>query len=292
MLRRYLLSLDGVVANPALASQLATNSLVLKQESQHLQWFHLARQRCVHYMPIWASSTGDVLDTLSMLRGSPGGNQAVAQRVAANGQAFALTHLGEAGRLRHWQLLLELYAKLYLGDGSAEVADVDGSTGGSGGAGQEAKPATQAAAAAAAAKPKGGAGPKRGPGGKATGGKAASAQTGAAAKDTAAGQVASVEAELAALLSSDNDDALQETAAAAKPGKTGGGAAAKGAAAAAAGKQKAAAKGEAKSGDAGKQPQQPAAEEKAAEEEGKGAAAGVFDEDYADGVAAAAADYE
>ena len=102
------------------------NSLVLKQASPQLEWYYSAVKPCVHYLPFWQRNESDVLqvgaegsggpcccawsgcmlylpdtDTprtpctprtpqvLQGLRSGGGAAAAVAQRLAANGQAFA-----------------------------------------------------------------------------------------------------------------------------------------------------------------------------------------------------------
>jgi hypothetical protein len=55
-----------------------------------------------------------VLRLLRMLRATPG-NQAVAQRVAANGQAFAAAHFTDESLWLYWQRVIDRYAQLYRG---------------------------------------------------------------------------------------------------------------------------------------------------------------------------------
>ncbi|KAL4422563.1 hypothetical protein ABPG75_008760 [Micractinium tetrahymenae] len=111
---KYLLQLDGITASRRFATLLSMNSLVLKQESQHLEWYYHALQPCVHYLPIWQSSEEDVLGLLRTLRGNPA-NDLIAQRIAANANAFAATWLDDDGQLRYWQLVIDRYLQLYRG---------------------------------------------------------------------------------------------------------------------------------------------------------------------------------
>lgn len=57
----------------------------------------------MHYLPFWQGSEEDVLDLLRTLRGSPA-NDLVAQRIAANANAFAAAWLDEEGQFRYWQV--------------------------------------------------------------------------------------------------------------------------------------------------------------------------------------------
>ena len=59
---RYLLNLDGFAASTRLGKLLAMNSLVLKQESRHLEHYYRSILPCVHYVPIWTRAEGDVYD--------------------------------------------------------------------------------------------------------------------------------------------------------------------------------------------------------------------------------------
>lgn len=68
---------------------------------------------CVHYLEFWRDSETDVLDLVRTLR-QPA-NQAVAQRLAANAQAFAAAHLSEEGYWQYWQSVLDRYVELYRG---------------------------------------------------------------------------------------------------------------------------------------------------------------------------------
>jgi len=82
--------------------------------------YYAALRPCTHYLPIWQDSEDDVLVVLRALRGSPA-SDALAQRLAANAQAFALTWLSLEGQLRYWQLLIDQYASLYRGAASPDT---------------------------------------------------------------------------------------------------------------------------------------------------------------------------
>lgn len=122
--------MDGITASRRLATLLAMNSLVLKQASPHLEWYYRAIKPCVHYLPFWQHNETDVLPLIEALRHPE--NQRVAQRIAANGQAFAMLHLTEEARWRYLQLLIDQYAALYRGSTSGTaVSTAGGSAGGS-----------------------------------------------------------------------------------------------------------------------------------------------------------------
>ncbi|KAL4424736.1 hypothetical protein ABPG77_000079 [Micractinium sp. CCAP 211/92] len=117
---KYLLQLDGITASRRFGTLLSINSLVLKQESPWSEWYYPALQPCVHYLPFWQRSEEDVLDLLSTLRSHPA-NELVAQRIAANANAFAAAWLDGHGQYRYWQLLIDRYAQLYRGPGRPEA---------------------------------------------------------------------------------------------------------------------------------------------------------------------------
>ncbi|EFN52413.1 hypothetical protein CHLNCDRAFT_138890 [Chlorella variabilis] len=110
---KYLINLDGITASSRFATLLSINSLVLKQASPYQQWYYRAVKPCVHYLEFWRDSETDVLDLVRTLR-QPA-NQAVAQRLAANAQAFAAAHLSEEGYWQYWQSVLDRYVELYRG---------------------------------------------------------------------------------------------------------------------------------------------------------------------------------
>lgn len=111
---KYLVDLVGISASNRLAALLGINSAVLKQASREVEWYYRALQPCVQYLPFWVDNTTDILQLVQQLKDHPA-NDAVARRVAANGQAFALAHLTEEARWRYWQTLFDQYAALYQG---------------------------------------------------------------------------------------------------------------------------------------------------------------------------------
>ena len=58
---------------------------------------------------------------LEALQASPA-NEAAARALAANAYTFAAAHFGEAGQYRHWQRVIDRYARLYRGPADAKAA--------------------------------------------------------------------------------------------------------------------------------------------------------------------------
>ena len=116
---QMVLNLDGFAASYRLGMLLGLNSVVLKQESVFEEYYYRALQRCVHYLSIWRRSEDDVLDVVEKVVQ----NGAVAQQIAANGQAFGLTFLSEDARLQYWESVLWKYAALFDGGGGGGDRD-------------------------------------------------------------------------------------------------------------------------------------------------------------------------
>lgn len=72
--------------------------------------YHAALRPCVHYLPFWVEGEADLLLLLRALR-SPA-NQAVAQRLAAHGWAFAAAHLSQDAVYAYWQGVLDRYVQV------------------------------------------------------------------------------------------------------------------------------------------------------------------------------------
>jgi len=104
----YLLDTDGFSSAYKLQQLLATNSLVLHHRSPWRAYYYKALHEWLHYVPVWHSSRDDVLRLTDWLET----HDDVAQRVAANGQQFACTHLTMPGRLCYWRKAIEHYAAL------------------------------------------------------------------------------------------------------------------------------------------------------------------------------------
>ena len=107
----YLLDTDGFSSAYKLQQLLATNSVVLRHRSTWRAFYHRALHAFVHYVPVWQSSSDDVLRLLDWL----GAHDAVAERVALAGQRFACEHLTQPGRLCYWRRAIGEYTKSFLG---------------------------------------------------------------------------------------------------------------------------------------------------------------------------------
>ena len=66
--RRYLLNLDGHTAAYRLGHLLATNSLVLKQESTNMEHYYRSLRPFHHYVPILKHSEHDLMPRLHWAR--------------------------------------------------------------------------------------------------------------------------------------------------------------------------------------------------------------------------------
>ncbi|EFN59741.1 hypothetical protein CHLNCDRAFT_133347 [Chlorella variabilis] len=127
---RYLVSADGSTAAWRLATVLMKNSLVIKQASPRVEYYYHAIHPCVHYMHYWVTSETDLVDIVRALNASPQ-NQLTAQRISANGQAFAAAHLTEEAQWKYWQALIDRYLQLFRGPiGGAGNGTVAGAPGG------------------------------------------------------------------------------------------------------------------------------------------------------------------
>ncbi len=105
---QFLLNLDGYGASTRLQLLLATNSLVLKQESVFVEHYYRSLRPCVHYLPFFQQRADDVIGTIAAARA----DAAAAQAVAANAQAFALVHLTDGAKWAYWEEALRGVAAL------------------------------------------------------------------------------------------------------------------------------------------------------------------------------------
>jgi hypothetical protein len=107
-LYQSVLNLDGYAASSRLGLLLATNSVVLKQESVFVEHYYRSLRPCVHFLPIWREAEEDVLRAAAAVAADPD----AAQAVAANAQAFALLHLNDDAKLHYWEEALRRYDAL------------------------------------------------------------------------------------------------------------------------------------------------------------------------------------
>ncbi|PRW61189.1 KDEL motif-containing 2 Flags:Precursor [Chlorella sorokiniana] len=122
---KYVLAVDGATAAYRLAFLMATNSVVLKQVTDKMEWYYRAIHPCEHYLPFWVHNQTDVLQLVQQLQRNPA-NDLIAQHIAANSQAFALAYLSDEYAYWYWQLAIDKYVALYRGPRSGS-----GSSGGS-----------------------------------------------------------------------------------------------------------------------------------------------------------------
>ena len=107
----YLLDTDGFSSAYKLQQLLATNSLVLRHRSTWRAYYYAALHAFVHYVPVWRSSSDDVLRLVDWL----GAHDSVARRIALAGQRFACEHLTQPGRLCYWHKAIAEYTNSFLG---------------------------------------------------------------------------------------------------------------------------------------------------------------------------------
>lgn len=106
---QYLLSLDGHTAAYRFATLLATNSIVLKQDSRELEWFYASARPWKHYIPILKTNRTDVLGALAWAEAHP--EEVAAMVEAAN--RLALTYTTYHARLLYWVYSLHVYKSLF-----------------------------------------------------------------------------------------------------------------------------------------------------------------------------------
>ncbi|KAI7844868.1 hypothetical protein COHA_001521 [Chlorella ohadii] len=128
---KYVLAVDGATAAYRLAFLMATNSVVLKQVTDKIEWYYGAIHPCEHYFPFWVHNETDVVQLVQQLQGNPD-NDLTAQHIAANSQAFALTYLSHEYAFWYWQALIDKYVALYRGP-KRRGSGCGGSSGGGGG---------------------------------------------------------------------------------------------------------------------------------------------------------------
>lgn len=105
---KYQVDLDGVTATfTALSWKLLSGSVVFKQQSNDIMWFHYALKPWKHYIPVDRNLT-DVADKIMWAIE----HDEKAKEIADNGRQFALTHLMPEDILLYCYLALCKYASL------------------------------------------------------------------------------------------------------------------------------------------------------------------------------------
>ncbi|EFJ49904.1 hypothetical protein VOLCADRAFT_89378 [Volvox carteri f. nagariensis] len=104
---RYLLHVDGQGLSSKLETLLTLGSLVMKEESGYMAFYHHLLKPFEHFVPVWRAGTGPetILDALAWART----HDAEAQRIAAAGQALTAKYLSSEARACFWLKLLEEY---------------------------------------------------------------------------------------------------------------------------------------------------------------------------------------
>ncbi|KAF8056254.1 hypothetical protein HT031_006442 [Scenedesmus sp. PABB004] len=111
---KWLLNLDGHVAAYRLAQLLATNSLVFKQQSSQVEFYYRSLRPFHHFVPIFKTSEHDLLPRLAWAAQ----HEALARRIVANANAFALTFTTRRARVTYWAYVLHAYRRLVEGQGA------------------------------------------------------------------------------------------------------------------------------------------------------------------------------
>lgn len=112
-LRRYLLNLDGHTAAYRLGHLLATNSLVLKQESNQVEYYYRSLRPFHHFVPILKRSEQDLMPRIKWARQ----HEAQVQHIIKNANHFAMRYVTRPARVLYWKYVLLAYRSL--------IADMD-----------------------------------------------------------------------------------------------------------------------------------------------------------------------
>ncbi|KAG2496588.1 hypothetical protein HYH03_005410 [Edaphochlamys debaryana] len=107
-LYRYLVHLDGVALSSRLEQLLTLGSLVVKEESGLIAFYHHLLRPHEHYLPFWQQVSGPE-DIVPMLDWAVK-HDAEARRIAHAGQAFAVRYLNAQARHCYVLWLLQGYA--------------------------------------------------------------------------------------------------------------------------------------------------------------------------------------
>ncbi|GIL74228.1 hypothetical protein Vretimale_1982 [Volvox reticuliferus] len=105
---RYLLHVDGQGLSSKLETLLTLGSLVMKEESGYMAFYHHLLKPFEHYVPVWPVGTGPetILDALAWARS----HDEEAHQIATAGQQLAARYLSTQARACFWLKLLQEYA--------------------------------------------------------------------------------------------------------------------------------------------------------------------------------------
>ncbi len=107
---KYLVSIDGNTFASNLWWQLLSNSAVMKNDSEYLEWFYKGIEPFVHYLP-YALDLSDFVEKVGWLLT----HDREGRQIADRGREFALEHLSNESLVVYFYRLLEAYAALQKG---------------------------------------------------------------------------------------------------------------------------------------------------------------------------------
>ncbi|KAG2441465.1 hypothetical protein HXX76_003087 [Chlamydomonas incerta] len=105
---KYVLHVDGQGLSSKLEFLLALGSLVLKEDSGYMAYYHHLLEPGVHFLPVWKNGAGpeDILEAVDWARG----HDEEAHTIALAGQALVAKYLSAEARACFWLRLLQAYA--------------------------------------------------------------------------------------------------------------------------------------------------------------------------------------
>eukprot|EP00877_Chromochloris_zofingiensis_P014367 jgi/Chrzof1/9184/Cz03g39020.t1 len=111
---KYLVSADGCVAQTRLAKVMLTNSVVIKEDSQWIEYYYRSLRPWQHYAPFQSGATAgeEVLDIVNRLRA----NDKKAQQIAETAQKWAYRYLSQYPRLLYFKRMIIEYNKIFGGE--------------------------------------------------------------------------------------------------------------------------------------------------------------------------------
>lgn len=108
LMYKYQILVDGSAAPcPRILWQLATNSVVLKQESESIQWYYNALIPYVHYIP-FKNDISDLVEKIEWAKN----NDFICEEIARNANEFSNNNLKKADFLYYFYILFREYSKL------------------------------------------------------------------------------------------------------------------------------------------------------------------------------------
>ena len=108
-LHKWVIHLDGHSFSSRLQHLLLSNSAVLKQESDYVEYYYRALRPWQHYIPFYVSAADDIVEVLANVSE----HDEEVHEVARRGQAFAHTQLDVDSRFCYWRKLLHAWRKRF-----------------------------------------------------------------------------------------------------------------------------------------------------------------------------------